>query len=1664
MAQEIKNTFLKSKMNKDLDDRILPNGEYRDARNISVGRSEDNDVGALENIIGNDLVTGTNVGNGLTIIGIEADNASDKLFVFLTNYEDSDPKNPTNAPAGSKHYIYSYDNSNGNYKRLVQGEFLNFSKTNRIIGINLIEKLLFWTDNRNQPRKINIDLARTFTGGLSTADGDYYQNEHQISVAKYSPYAPIDLYNRIDLQVISGATQSYFQIAGHRETELKKYIGATVICTEAVPPTQGSSYVKVKTVKNFIGPVTRITVSPDMPAAPAQDQFVSLISSTMSNKNDDDSWPGDPDFLEDKFVRFSYRFKFDDNEYSLMAPFTQIAYIPKQRGYFINGDENAAYQSTVVSFMENLVQNVGLVIPLPTSANRLIRDYKINEMEILFRESDGVAVKVLDSVSVGDISGASGIDSYYNYEYQSRKPYRTLPEAQTVRVYDKVPVRALAQESSGNRIIYGNFTDQYTPPANINYNCRIDPKSDTGLYNNFIEYPSHSVKRNRNYQIGFVLADKFGRQSPVILSSVDKGATSSTGSFFSGSTIYSPYDSIDTNTDVLSWNGDAIKVLVNEPISSKINYNTGTPGLYALKEQYSPNTGTGFAVSFWLGTQITNSSYTFRANTTFSNNQNIPRVGDYMRGAYQDFVKVTAISGPTGPNQYTVTTDGRVSDIYLTPKNLGATTPDLKFVYSINDLGWYSYKIVVKQTEQDYYNVYLPGILNGYPGQSGKEKVAPATSEEGGIDEGVFPNEINLTAHTVLFNDNINKVPRDLAEVGPDQKQYRSSVVLYGRVTNLMEQIVAGDPTPNNQQYFPRLNSEGKSAVSHMSTAIAQARDFNMGFRELSDIDPAKYTGGSDGNKVFYEISSNPLIARITTTEKSIGQPNIDTPDPNATPVVNPSQPYNMLPYLAIYETDPVESLLDIYWETSDAGLIVDLNAEVASTNGNVTGFSGLTWEFDENTAAPSQPVTSFFTPVDNQGQTIVAGITAQLTSQSNPNGDVELFALVAAPPGPEFGNFQIIYTGDGIVFDSNSASNDVYSFDITVINNNFTEPISTIVTLTGTPGGFGSLRNIAPSFTPIPDKEISPSTEILISEAEWTTANPNNGSIFPNNTKEGLKYSFEPFDAVNNIPPINWNMDEDTGVLIQETGVNALGTYKIKVIVADASLVGGGDGSDYESLATEQLVLTFTSLPANVNEGAITEKLNGQPNFNFCKTNPVASNGQGQLSPNDIGASVGMVYYITENELPGALPPQAPSNTGQEFFNQGIKNPASVSTISPTQYPIQLEGTNLYCHRIGTDAHRSGTITFGENLTFPPATANEVGLERKNITCPSVLYYYRYTGETQWRALPRSIEKNKVGQAGYNNIYSQEYSGGNPVYSPTLDFPYFDSYGATPTSNPKFKMLRNISDTTIWLQAIRAYAYDDFAGTQGESEEPVGIEYAIVFSGFARGFNSNSSGRPVAWLVADDFNYPKCVPWNNRQAGGGVNAVIKNGSTIGNSFSTSTYNLFKFYRSDASSNSSEYRKVGTDVADELYGRHPWGDYNDQFYTDAINFTPFTGTAADPYYNIRLDRNLPGVAGQGVAFELHPYSETYLFEPIPPNTFPPNDGSVQPKEINLQWAIGISETGVKLSNPNSTTGVSAIQTSQKFEDPPGVPETGASGINEYPSNRGTLRIYRNTYN
>ena len=44
-------------MNRDLDARLLPNGEYREAVNVSVSQSEGADVGTLQTVLGNILET-----------------------------------------------------------------------------------------------------------------------------------------------------------------------------------------------------------------------------------------------------------------------------------------------------------------------------------------------------------------------------------------------------------------------------------------------------------------------------------------------------------------------------------------------------------------------------------------------------------------------------------------------------------------------------------------------------------------------------------------------------------------------------------------------------------------------------------------------------------------------------------------------------------------------------------------------------------------------------------------------------------------------------------------------------------------------------------------------------------------------------------------------------------------------------------------------------------------------------------------------------------------------------------------------------------------------------------------------------------------------------------------------------------------------------------------------------------------------------------------------------------------------------------------------------------------------------------------------------------------------------------------------------------------------
>ena len=156
-----------------------------------------------------------------------------------------------------------------------------------------------------------------------------------------------------------------------------------------------------------------------------------VFNFSMKNPNYNPSFVGDKDFLEDKFTRFSYRFKYDDNEYSLTAPFSQHAFVPKQFGYFLTGDADKTKDSSIVKFMENQITSAELVIDLPFAPNEITDKLKVKEIQILYKASDDQNVKIIQDIDISSPSLQLGSPKTYSVvgggSSQTNGYYKQIP-------------------------------------------------------------------------------------------------------------------------------------------------------------------------------------------------------------------------------------------------------------------------------------------------------------------------------------------------------------------------------------------------------------------------------------------------------------------------------------------------------------------------------------------------------------------------------------------------------------------------------------------------------------------------------------------------------------------------------------------------------------------------------------------------------------------------------------------------------------------------------------------------------------------------------------------------------------------------------------------------------------------------------------------------------------------------------------------------------------------------------------------------------------------------------------------------------------------------------------------------------------------------------------
>lgn len=394
---ELQRNFLSGVMNKDLDPHFLPDGVYRDALNIIVSDSDGTFVseegshnGVAQNYLGNvlkgtdyELINATCIGS----LAYEANNciywlvASDELDAVYEYNETTDTTTPVLQAT----------------KTPTTTSLLGFNKEYLVTGINYINGLLFWTDNLNPPRRINVDRAKNYA---------------------------VNGFTEADINVI------------------------------LAPPL----------------------------SAPTINLY------TLGEANN----------LENKFLYFSYRYKYLDNEYSALAPFSPVAFFPKQYAYDYGVSENIS--------MVNYFNTADITF---NSGSK-----NVKEIQLVFRDTQSTNTYVIDNL-VKELKGYND-NTEYSFQFKNNKVYTLLPIEQVNRLFDNVPIKAKSQELIGSRLVYGNYT-QFFDLLKDNKEP-IDPKFSVSLLANSVVNgtPTPTFKSNRDYEIGIVYLDDYGRTTTVI--------------------------------------------------------------------------------------------------------------------------------------------------------------------------------------------------------------------------------------------------------------------------------------------------------------------------------------------------------------------------------------------------------------------------------------------------------------------------------------------------------------------------------------------------------------------------------------------------------------------------------------------------------------------------------------------------------------------------------------------------------------------------------------------------------------------------------------------------------------------------------------------------------------------------------------------------------------------------------------------------------------------------------------------------------------------------------------------------------------------------------------------------------------------------------------------
>ena len=501
-------------MNKDLDERLVPNGEYRDAMNIQISSSEDNDVGAVQNIRGTKEIFPTtqvaalNAMGSPKCIGAIANGESNKIYWFIAGT--------------SKDGIAEYDTATGAVTPiLISDTALNFTSDYKITGINVItgdkkagysenDVLLFWTDNQSEPKQINITKYKedytTSAFNVNTQINSVNVKESDITVIKKSPLnAPTLTMSATKKEgnlvgtgnnpafcsfnfseQIDGTTT--YELMQPGQTELRNGSLLEFDFTPLPNFEEGDELIfsGSQEVDNVLQVFqVRIKVTELLNEAQKINGEILSIDSNVPAQSTNITYEvlvdeGDPLF-ELKIPRFAYRWKYKGGQYSCFSPFSEPAFLPAKFDYATTDGHN----KSMVNSLRAL-----------TISGFDTKPYEVEEVDILYKESDNNLVYVAKTLKNSETS----------FKVEREIFSSVVEENQLLRHFDNVPKKALAQEVVANRVVYGNYTQNYT------INKETEPDLEL-LFSKQTFSPSQSFKANGSNKV-FTLTSAFFKEFP----------------------------------------------------------------------------------------------------------------------------------------------------------------------------------------------------------------------------------------------------------------------------------------------------------------------------------------------------------------------------------------------------------------------------------------------------------------------------------------------------------------------------------------------------------------------------------------------------------------------------------------------------------------------------------------------------------------------------------------------------------------------------------------------------------------------------------------------------------------------------------------------------------------------------------------------------------------------------------------------------------------------------------------------------------------------------------------------------------------------------------------------------------------------------------------------